>query len=142
MPITVKSDLLRDCHVEEGLTVSRIYRTFQVKGFADPDNAHQAIIDAHLAAGIPAYGDAHPSVDFAYVVNKFTSPYGKQVMKEVQDQCIGSFNGNYPGLRVQKLMKPKYHAFLKIPAIARIVNKLMWLPMPKGTLNGSLKNES
>jgi len=62
---------------------------------------------------------------FGIKVNKFASTYGKQVMAEVQDQCIGSFNGNYPGLRVQQLVKPRYHAFLKVRPFARTINKLI-----------------
>lgn len=62
---------------------------------------------------------------FGIKIDKFASKYGKQVMAEVQDQCIGSFNGNYPGLRVQQLVKKKYHAFLKIRPIARTINKLI-----------------
>jgi hypothetical protein len=56
---------------------------------------------------------------------KYANAYGRKVMREVKDQCIGSFNGNYPGLRVQHLLKKKYRAFLKIPRIARTVNKLI-----------------
>ena len=62
---------------------------------------------------------------FGIKVNKFASTYGKEVMAEVQDQCIGSFNGNYPGLRVQQLLKKKYHAFLKVRPFARTINKLI-----------------
>jgi hypothetical protein len=62
---------------------------------------------------------------FGIKVKKFTSRYGKQVMAEVQDQCIGSFNGNYPGLRVQQLVKKKYHAFLKTRPFAKTINKLI-----------------
>jgi hypothetical protein len=46
-------------------------------------------------------------------------------MTEVQDQCIGSFNGNYPGLRVQQLVKKKYRAFLKVRPFAKTINKLI-----------------
>jgi len=62
---------------------------------------------------------------FGIRINKFASAYGKQVMAQVQDQCIGSFNGNYPGLRVQQLVKPKYHAFLKVRPFARTINSLI-----------------
>jgi hypothetical protein len=62
---------------------------------------------------------------FGIKVNKFSSRYGKKVMAEVQDQCIGSFNGNYPGLTVQQLVKPKYRAFLKIRPFAKTINKLI-----------------
>ena len=62
---------------------------------------------------------------FGIKVNRFASAYGKQVMAEVKDQCIGSFNGNYPGLRVQQLLKKKYHAFLKVRPFAKTINKLI-----------------
>jgi hypothetical protein len=62
---------------------------------------------------------------FGIKVNKLASKYGKKVMAQVRDQCIGSFNGNYPGLHVQKLVKKKYHAFLKIRPVAKTVNKLI-----------------
>jgi hypothetical protein len=62
---------------------------------------------------------------FGIKINKFASVYGKQVMAQVQDQCIGSFNGNYPGLKVQQLVKPKYHAFLKIRPFAKTINSLI-----------------
>jgi hypothetical protein len=62
---------------------------------------------------------------FGIKINKFTSRYGKKVMAEVQDQCIGSFNGNYPGLKVQQLVKKKYHAFLKTRPFAKTINKLI-----------------
>ena len=62
---------------------------------------------------------------FGIKTRKFTSAYGKKVMAEVQDQCIGSFNGNYPGLKVQQLLKPKYHKFLKIRPFRKTINKLI-----------------
>jgi len=67
---------------------------------------------------------------FGIKTKKFASKYGKQVMAEVQDQCIGSFNGNYPGLRVQQLLKKKYHAFLKVRPFARTINKLIMGSVP------------
>jgi hypothetical protein len=67
---------------------------------------------------------------FGLKINKFASKYGKQVMAEVQDKCIGSFNGNYPGLTIQKLLKPRYRAFLKVPAFARIINSLTMGSVP------------
>jgi hypothetical protein len=62
---------------------------------------------------------------FGVKIDKYASRYGRQVMAEVQDQCIGSFNGNYPGLRVQQLLKPRYRHFLKVPRFARIINRLI-----------------
>ena len=62
---------------------------------------------------------------FDLPVRKYESAYGKKVVNEVKDECIGGFNGNYPGLRVSQLMKKKYKRFLKVPAFARVVNKLI-----------------
>jgi hypothetical protein len=67
---------------------------------------------------------------FGLKINKFASKYGKQVMAEVQDQCIGSFNGNYPGLKIQQLLKKKYHAFLKVRPFAKTINKLIMGSVP------------
>jgi hypothetical protein len=42
----------------------------------------------------------------------------------VQSQCINSFFGAYPGLTVQKLLKPQFQNFLGIPLIAALTNHL------------------
>ncbi len=62
---------------------------------------------------------------FDLPVAKFESAYGRKVSRQVAHQCIGSFNGNYPGLTVQKLLKKKYRHFLQIPEFARVINKLI-----------------
>lgn len=62
---------------------------------------------------------------FGLRMDKYESPYGKRVTDEVEDECIGGFNGNYPGLRVQRLVKKKYKRFLRVPAFARVVNRLI-----------------
>jgi hypothetical protein len=67
---------------------------------------------------------------FGLKINKFASKYGMQVMAQVQDQCIGSFNGNYPGLKIQQLLKKKYHAFLKVRPFAKTINKLIMGSVP------------
>lgn len=62
---------------------------------------------------------------FGIKVKRYESAYGKKVVNEVKNECIGGFNGNYPGLRVQKLVKKKYKRFLRVPAFARVVNTLI-----------------
>ena len=62
---------------------------------------------------------------FGVNMRKYESAYGKTITKTVRNQCIGSFNGNYPGLTVAKLVKPRYRHLLRVPAFARIVNKLI-----------------
>lgn len=62
---------------------------------------------------------------FGLRMSKYQSAYGNKVTGEVADECIGGFNGNYPGLRVQQLVKKKYKRFLRVPAFARVVNRLI-----------------
>jgi hypothetical protein len=62
---------------------------------------------------------------FGLKMKKYQSAYGNKVTGEVADECIGGFNGNYPGLRVQRLLKKKYKRFLRVPAFARVVNRLI-----------------
>ena len=62
---------------------------------------------------------------FGVHVRHYESAYGRKVSKQVRDQCIGSFNGAYPGLRVQQLVKHRYRHFLRVPVFARIVNHLI-----------------
>jgi hypothetical protein len=61
---------------------------------------------------------------FKIDISKYSSPYGIQVAGQVKDECIGSFYGNYPGLTIQHLLKPRYRNFFAIPQIARITNHL------------------
>jgi hypothetical protein len=81
--------------------------------------------------GSPSWSGVIPAVlvslgrAFGIRMSKYESAYGRRVVDEVKDECIGGFNGNYPGLRVQKLVKKKYKRFLKVPAFARVVNRLI-----------------
>jgi hypothetical protein len=69
-------------------------------------------------------------------VLRYLSPYGVKVTTEVQQECINNFLGSYPGLTVQKLLKPQYANFLGIPVFARITNKLIMsgTGTPKGPM--------
>ena len=62
---------------------------------------------------------------FDIPVRHYESAYGRKLSREVQDQCIGSFNGAYPGLRVQQLVKHRYRDFLRVPVFARTINHLI-----------------
>jgi hypothetical protein len=81
--------------------------------------------------GSPAWSGVIPAVlvslgrAFGIKMRRYESDYGRKLTHEVSDQCIGSFMGAYPGLRVQKLMKPEYRKFLEVPAFARVVNRLI-----------------
>lgn len=55
----------------------------------------------------------------------YESDYGRRLHRRVRHQCIGSFNGAYPGLRVQQLVKHRYRHILHVPRFAHIVNHLI-----------------
>ena len=61
---------------------------------------------------------------------KYGSAYGKKIFAEVRRQCIGSFLGAYPGLRVQKLVKHRYRDILGVPVFKRIANRLIMGSVP------------
>ena len=62
---------------------------------------------------------------FGVHVRHYESAYGRRLARRVSHQCIGSFNGAYPGLRVQQLVKHRYRHFLRVPVFARIINHLI-----------------
>jgi pimeloyl-ACP methyl ester carboxylesterase len=95
-----------------GIPVDLAHNTGYINGSSD----WSGVIPAVLVALSRAFG-----INTA----KYESAYGKKVTSAVSDECIGSFNGAYPGLRVQQLLKKKYHAFLKVPVFARVANKLI-----------------
>ena len=57
-------------------------------------------------------------------IKAYASKYGLKVANQVQHECINSFFGAYPGLTIQKLLKPQYRNFLGIPLIASLTNHL------------------
>jgi hypothetical protein len=66
----------------------------------------------------------------------YLSPYGVKVANQVQDECINSFFGSYPGLTYQKLLKPTWQSLFSIPHVAAITDKLIMgrTGTPKGPL--------
>ena len=73
-----------------------------------------------LPATLVALGRA-----FKVNIAPYLSPYGKQLAAQVQSACIGSFEGAYPGLTVQQLVKKKYSNVFSIPALVKINNRLI-----------------
>jgi hypothetical protein len=57
-------------------------------------------------------------------IDAYASKYGAKIARQVQDECINSFFGAYPGLTIQQLLKPQYRNFLGIPLIASLTNHL------------------
>lgn len=62
---------------------------------------------------------------FGIDIKPYLSPDGVQITDTVSSQCINNFLGNYPGLTVQKLLKPQYADFLGIPVFAQTINHLI-----------------
>ena len=67
----------------------------------------------------------------------YSSAFGLKIANQVKDECINSFFGAYPGLTVQKLLKPAWQKyFFSIPGVAAITDKLIMgrTGTPKGPL--------
>jgi hypothetical protein len=73
---------------------------------------------------------------FGINITPYLSPAGVQITNTVSSQCINNFLGSYPGLTVQKLLKPQYQNFLGIPVFASTINHLIMSDTgtPKGPL--------
>ena len=55
---------------------------------------------------------------------------------QVRTECINNFVGNYPGLKIQQLLKPQYQNYLQLPDLVRIGDELIMsrTGTPKGPL--------
>jgi hypothetical protein len=60
----------------------------------------------------------------------YLSSYGMQLTNTVQHACIGSFNGAYPHLTIQKLLKPQYQDPFQIVPFVKIINGLIMGTVP------------
>jgi Secretory lipase len=103
------------------------------------DMAHNTpyINGSHSWSGvIPAVLDALTRA-FHKNLSHFLSAKGRRITHAVRNQCIGSFLGSYPGLKIQSLLKAKYANFLAVPTFRRIVNKLL-MGTAKGHPKGPL----
>lgn len=58
-------------------------------------------------------------------LGRYRSAYGAKIFAQVRRQCIGSFLGAYPGLRVAELVQRRYRDILRVPAFTRIANRLI-----------------
>jgi Secretory lipase len=62
---------------------------------------------------------------FGVNIDKYLSPYGLKLTKAVQNECIASFAGNYPGLTFQQLVKVQYANPFSVPVLVKIINHLL-----------------
>jgi hypothetical protein len=85
----------------------------------------------HYVNGSASWSGVIPAVmvsltrAFHKKLHRYLSAYGRKVTKQVRHECIGSFVGNYPGLRVQRLLKHKYRDFVQVPEFRHIINHLI-----------------
>jgi hypothetical protein len=63
-------------------------------------------------------------------LSPYLSAYGVQLTNAVQTACIGSFNGAYPHLTIQKLLKPQYQDPYQVAAFVKIINALIMGTVP------------
>jgi hypothetical protein len=81
--------------------------------------------------GSPSWSGVIPAVLLslarAYRISfqPYLSAYGAKVEKQVRHECINNFLGNYPGLTIQKLLKPRYHNYLKLHDLVAISDHLI-----------------
>ena len=62
---------------------------------------------------------------FHFRLARYASGYGRKIFAQVRRGCIGSFLGAYPGLTVEKLVKPRYRDILEVPIFRRIANRMI-----------------
>lgn len=85
----------------------------------------------HYVNGSAAWSDVMPAAMIGIAranhlrLGKYLSTYGKKIVAAESHQCIGQFEGKYPGLTIKKLMKPKYQHLLQVPVFHRLMNKLI-----------------
>jgi Secretory lipase len=109
---------------EGGIPVDYAHNLTYINGSAD----WSGVIPAVLVALARAFG---------LNIDPYLSAYGEELAAQVQSACIGSFEGAYPGLTVQQLLKPKYSNVFAIPALVKIINDLIMGSAP-GNPSGPL----
>ena len=102
---------------EGGIPVDYAHNLAYING----SQGWSGILPAVLVALSRAYG-----ID----LSPFLSAYGAQLTSQVATACIGSFDGAYPGLTIQKLVKPQFQNFLRVPVFSRVVNDLLMGSVP------------
>jgi hypothetical protein len=97
---------------EGGIPVDYAHNMTYINGTAD----WSGVLPATLVGLARAFG-----VD----MDSYLSSYGEELAAQVESACIGSFEGAYPGLTVQQLLKPQYSNPFTIPALVKIINTLI-----------------
>ena len=62
---------------------------------------------------------------FGIDLDRYASAYGRTVFAAVGGECIAQYLGKYPGLRISQLFAPGFTDYLRVPAFATVVNRLI-----------------
>jgi hypothetical protein len=102
---------------EGGIPVDMAHNTTYINGSKDWSGVIPAVLVSLTRA-------------FHLRLHHYLSPYGVKITDQVRDECIGSFLGSYPHLKVQQLLKHRYRHFLEVPTFRRIANHLIMGRVP------------
>ena len=78
-------------------------------------------------SGTPNWAGVIPALVTAYTrtygldTSAFLSQRGKQVVAQVQDNCIAQFVADFPGLTDADMVAPPYTSLLQVPEVARAI---------------------
>lgn len=97
---------------EGGIPVDQWHNLRYING----SKVWSGVIPAVLVANSRAFGIR---------LRRYLSARGRRITHQVRNECIGSFNGAYPGLTIQSLVKPRYRHYKRVPFFVRIVNHLI-----------------
>lgn len=97
------------------------------EGGVPVDLAH----NLHYINGSPSWSGIIPAVllslgrAFGLNIDRYASAYGRKLIRQEQHGCINNFLGRYPGLKYQKLLKPRYRPIFSVAVFVHIVNHLI-----------------
>jgi hypothetical protein len=81
--------------------------------------------------GSPSWSGIIPAVlfslgrAFGLNIDHYASAYGRKLIGQEKGGCINNFLGKYPGLKYQKLLKPRYVPIFSVGVFVHIVNHLI-----------------
>lgn len=62
---------------------------------------------------------------FPFALHRHLSKRGQTIIDHVRHNCIGSFLGTYPGLRMRQMLKPRYRHVYRIRRVVVALNHLI-----------------
>lgn len=102
--------------------------------FVAPAHNLEYVGGTTMWAGVAGMALAGISKGFQIDLGPYLSEYGKQTLPKLQNASILNALFQYPGLSWQKLVKPEFADFTKVPAIAQALNTLNMGSAPSPTI--------